>query len=108
MSKSNPIANLQMVPKCPMCDFKYEKDDIKMVDKKDGLINLHLSCRRCKSSVVMIVITGALGVTSISMITDATERDLGRMKGNSVRYDDVLEMHRFFQSKDDEPPALEK
>jgi hypothetical protein len=101
MSKSNPIANLQIMPKCPMCDFKYEKEDIKIVDKKEGLINLYLNCRRCKSSVVMLVVMGALGITSISMITDVTESDLEKMKGNSIRYDDVLEMHRFFQSNKD-------
>ncbi len=99
MSKSNSMPNLQIMTRCPMCDFKYEKEDVKIVDKKDGLITLYLKCNQCKSSLMMVIMTGALGITSISTMTDIVEDDLEKVKDSCVDYDDVLEMHKFLKNK---------
>ena len=72
---------------------------MKTVNKKDGMITLYLSCQRCKSSMMMAIMTGALGITSVSMMTDFTEDDLKRMEGGYIQYDDVLEMHKFLEGK---------
>ena len=98
MGKSNPIASLQIITNCPMCDFKYDKKDIKVIDKKDGLITVYLNCQKCKSSMVMAIMAGALGITSVSMMTDITEDDLKNMESNYVKHDDVLEMHKFLEN----------
>jgi len=99
MSKSNQTAGMQIVTKCPMCDFKYEKDDIKVMDGKEGMTTLYLGCKRCKSSVMMVIMTGALGITSVSMMSDIIEDDLKKIEGSCVEYDDVLEMHKFLKNK---------
>ena len=99
MGKSNPMASLQIITNCPMCDFKYDKKNIKMIDKKDGLITIYLNCQKCKSSMMMVIMTGALGITSVSMMTDITEDDLKNAENSHVEYDDVLEMHKFLKSK---------
>ncbi len=97
MSKSNPIVHI--VTKCPMCGLKYEKKDIKVISSKDGTVTLYLNCRRCKSSIVMVVVLGGLGITSVSMVTDIREDDFEKVNRECVKYDDVLEMHKFFQSQ---------
>ena len=99
MSKSNPAANLQIMTKCPMCDFKYDRSDIKIIDKKHETINLHLNCKQCGSSVMMVILTGVLGITSVSVVTDVTENDLKKIDGGCVQYDDVLEIHKFLENK---------
>lgn len=99
MSKSNPVPNLQIMTKCPMCDSSYEKEDIKVISKKDGTLSLYLSCKHCKSSVVMLLIMGNMGVTSISIPTDITEDDFEKVRqGEVVSYDDVLEMYKFLKN----------
>ena len=84
MGKSNPMASLQIITNCPMCDFKYDKKDIKMVNKKDGLITVYLSCQKCKSSMMMVIMTGALGITSVSMMTDISENDLKNIENSFI------------------------
>ena len=82
MSKSNSPANLQMVTNCPMCDFKYDgKKNIKIIDKKDGMVTFYLSCDQCKSSVIVAVMIEAFGITSISVMTDIVENDLKKIVG---------------------------
>ena len=99
MGKSHHMASLQIITNCPMCDFKYDKENIKMIDKKDGVIAIHLSCQKCKSSMMMVIMTGALGITSVSMMTDITKNDLKNIKNSYVEYDDVLEMHKFLEER---------
>lgn len=99
MPKSNPIANLQVITKCPMCDFKYDRNDIKVVDKKQETISLYLNCKQCKSSITMVILTGMLGVTSVSVMTDAMENDLKKIGNGYINYDDVLEIHKFLKNK---------
>lgn len=99
MPKSNPIANLQVITKCPMCDFKYDRNDIKVVDKKQETVSLYLNCKQCKSSITMVILAGMLGVTSISVMTDAVEDDLKKIGNSYINYDDVLEIHKFLKNK---------
>ena len=100
MSKSNPLASLQVVMNCPVCDFKYDsKKNIKMIDKKDGMITFYLTCDRCKSSVIAAIMTEAFGITSISVMTDITENDINKIDSGLIKYDDVLEMHKFLENK---------
>lgn len=92
------MASLQIITNCPMCDFKYDKENIKIIDKKDGLITVYLNCQKCKSSMVMAIMTGVLGITSVSMMTDINEDDLKNIENSRVEYDDVLEMHKFLKN----------
>lgn len=83
--------------KCPMCDFKYEKENIKIIDRKDGMMILYMNCKQCKSSLMMVIMTGAFGITSVSAMTDISEEDLEKIGDGCVNYDDVLEMHEFLE-----------
>lgn len=98
MAKSNPLPNVHIITKCPMCDFKYEKEDVKLIKKNEGAITLHLKCKQCRSSLMMLIMTGALGITSISAMTDMAEDDVEKVSGRKcISYDDVLEMHEFLK-----------
>jgi transcription elongation factor Elf1 len=99
MAKPNPISNVQIATKCPMCDFKFSKDDVKTIDSKEGATTFFLNCSKCRSSVMMVIMANALGITSISMVSDLMEKDLNKMEANCVEYDDVLEMHKFLKNK---------
>jgi len=98
MSKSNPVPNLQISTKCPMCSASYKQDDIKVINKDDGSLSIHLSCSHCKSSVVMLLMAGPMGVTTISIPTDITEEDFEKMRTDrAISCDDVLEMYKFLK-----------
>jgi len=97
MSKSNSVPNLQIMTKCPMCSASYKKDDIKVINKDDGSLSIYLSCSHCKSSVVMLLMVGPMGVTSISIPTDITEEDFEKISSAAISCDDVLEMYKFLK-----------
>ncbi len=82
-----------------MCSASYNKEDIKVINKNDGSLSIYLSCSHCKSAVVMLLMAGPMGVTSISIPTDITEEDLDKMDGRcAISCDDVLEMYKFLKN----------
>lgn len=84
--------------KCPMCSASYEKNDVKVINKNDGNLSVHLSCSHCKSSVVMLLIIGPAGVASISIPTDITEEDFEKIRNNdTISCNDVLAMYKFLK-----------
>lgn len=92
------MPNLQIMTKCPMCSASYQQEDIKVINKSDGTLSIYLSCSHCKSSVVMLLMVGPAGVTSISIPTDITEEDFDKIRtGDVISYDDVLEMYKFLK-----------
>ncbi len=99
MSKFNQTSGIQIMTKCPMCDFKYEKKDVRVINSKEGVVTLYLNCQNCRGSIMMLIMTGALGITSISMTSDIIEDDFENIEHGCVEYDDVLEMHKFLKNK---------
>lgn len=98
MSKTNPTPNLQIMTKCPMCSASYGQDDVKVINRNDGSLSVHLSCSHCKSAVVMLLLVGPAGVASISIPTDITPEDFEKVyKNDAIDSDDVLEMYKFLR-----------
>jgi len=99
MSNINPMQNLHIATKCPMCDSAYDQDDIKIIGKKNGTLSVYLNCKHCKSSIIVFVLMNQAGVTSVSVPTDITEEDFEKIRKNkAISYDDVLEMYKFLQN----------
>lgn len=98
MSKSNPTPNLQIMTKCPMCGASYKQEDIRVINKNDGSLSIHMSCSQCKSSTMMLLMLNPAGFASISIPTDITEEDFDKVTNcEAVGYDDVLEMYKFLR-----------
>lgn len=90
---------LKFINNCPLCGHKYDTNFFKVVDKKDGVMTLYLACPFCQSSVMIALTVNAMGMTSVSMITDITEKEIDNLKDrHAVSADDVLEFHAFLSS----------
>lgn len=101
MAEFYPITNLKFLAQCPLCNHAYSFKGVKVLSKKDDLIILHLTCQHCKGSVMVAVGFGVFGITSVSILTDATANDLDRFgELKSISADDVLEMHKFLENFD--------
>lgn len=57
---------------------------------------VHAECRQCKSSTVLMVLSGLMGmVTTIGMLTDMSRDDIERFwNAGEITSDDVLYVHR--------------
>ena len=87
--------------KCPICGFKYNLDQTKIVDSEqdeaysEARILIHSDCRKCKSSVMFNIEIKGPEVFSVGMVTDLTSQDSSKFQNQKpISMDEVIGMHK--------------
>lgn len=100
MERFYPNLDLKFFANCPLCNKHYNPKEIKIVDKKEGLIVLYFVCSHCKSAVVSSISAGALGIMAVSMITDLSVAEIGMIKSERIiSSDDILAIYNSLKNR---------
>ncbi|MFH1236538.1 MAG: hypothetical protein V1685_06435 [Parcubacteria group bacterium] len=92
---------LKLITYCPLCRTHYSIRDAKILEEREDSHLMHIVCRRCSSSILVLMLIGELGVSSVGMVTDLTSDDVLRFKGVlPVTDDDVLCLHEYLQQEE--------
>lgn len=68
------------------------------MEERDEAHLIHTECRKCGSSIVALVLTGAVGVSSVNLVTDLTGDEVLKFRRDGhVQTDDVLDVHLALQ-----------
>ena len=98
---SSSLENLRIISYCPLCNNHYNPQEANLLEEVDGAHLIHVSCNKCSSSIVAVIIAGGLGVSSIGLITDLTADDVMFFKASSpVSEDDVINAYEIAQKGD--------
>lgn len=85
---------LKLISYCPVCNNRYDQVEAKILEERDDAYLVHLKCRRCYSSVIALITAGALGVTSVGLITDLESTEVMKFRGQpNITADDVIKIH---------------
>lgn len=96
MEKFYPNLDLKFLANCPVCNCQYDPKEIKILDKKEGIVTIYFACAHCKNSIISAVNAGVLGVTAVSMITDLNIAEAEKIKDTpGLSSDDVLAIYDF-------------
>lgn len=88
------LEELKLVARCPLCEALYSPLAAKLLDQRDGAYLLHLRCQKCETAVVATVVTGAVGVSSLCLVTDLVSEDVKKFQdATPVQLDEVLDLH---------------
>jgi hypothetical protein len=85
--------------KCGACGQYYKEDCIEVIEHRDELWFLKVSCSSChvRSLVAAIIREDR----KVEVVTDLTEAELDKFRDvASVRVDDILDMHSFLKDFD--------
>ncbi|MBI2050843.1 MAG: hypothetical protein HYT31_03475 [Parcubacteria group bacterium] len=97
---SSSLENLRLISYCPLCSTHYNPSEAKVLEEKSGAHLIHVSCQKCSSSIVAVILTGGIGVSSVGLITDLTGEDVLRFKNaKPVSSDDVLEAYELTRQR---------
>lgn len=100
MERFYPNLDLKFFANCPLCNKRYNPQEIKIIDKKEGLVVLYFVCLHCKSAIVSSISAGVLGIMAVSMITDLTAAEVDMMKSEyKISTDDILEIYNSFKNR---------
>ena|SRR3990167_5500774 len=97
---SSSLENLRLISYCPLCSTHYNPSEAKVLEEKGGAHLIHVSCRKCSSSIVAVIMTGGIGVSSVGLITDLTGEDVLHFKdAKPVSSDDVIEAYELTRQR---------
>ncbi|MDO8558408.1 MAG: hypothetical protein Q7S09_04465 [bacterium] len=86
---------------CPMCGLGYDSGCIEMLRKGERFTVVHAECSRCRSSAILTILSGMLGmVTTMGMLSDLARADIERFwNASEITSDDVLNVHVFLEKR---------
>lgn len=91
----------RLLGKCPVCKALFHGEQSTLVERRGKSALFHIDCARCKSSVLLMVVSGPMNfMTTIGMLTDISKHDAERMKSQArVSTDDVLILHNYYKGR---------
>jgi hypothetical protein len=91
--------------KCASCGQNYEEDHIHIIEHRDELWFLRVSCASCRTSCLVAAIIRQDATPEI--VTDLTPEELKKFQDlKEIGEEDLLEMHRFLKDFNGDFPGL--
>lgn len=80
---------------CPLCRGAYSPRGIVVIEEADDNRLVHVTCPKCRVSLVAVVAVSPLGMSTVGMLTDLSAGDLKRLANRSaIAADDILAFHQ--------------
>lgn len=92
---------MKLISVCPLCDEHYNPTEAQLVGEAEDSHLLHITCRKCRNSIIALVIASAGGMSSVGLVTDLNFDEVVKFRTTQgVSEDDVLEMHGTLEDED--------
>ena len=96
-----PQEDLRLISYCPLCHTHFNPREAKVLDERGDSHLLHIECRCCRSSIVVLVLASELGISSVGLITDLKSDEVIKFKDlPEVSSDDVLDIYNELNQKE--------
>lgn len=106
MNKKNWSLNffgdgLKLISHCPICNAKHNILKAKVLEEKKGSHLIHVTCDKCKSSIIALVLSNPLGISSIGLVTDLDSEEVLKFKeGKNITPDEIIEFHKKLEKRE--------
>ena len=95
-NKNKPLPQMaSLVSYCPLCNASFSPRQAAVIGEGGDTQLLHISCNHCTSSIVLLLLIGEVGVSSVGLVTDLTGGEVLRFKNSeAVSSDDLIDLHQ--------------
>lgn len=91
---------LKLVSHCPVCERAAHGVDVRVLRVEGDTHTLHVTCRRCRTASLAMVVAAPPALTAVSVMTDVTAEDVQRLlRQGPVSVNDVIDMHAWIEGK---------
>ncbi len=101
MSQNNQALIRQIVAhvRCAVCGHHYGKSDIQVVDHRDKIWAMKVSCRECRTESLLLAVTENDGMRPIytDLLPDEWDRFIDEP---ALGIDDVIAVHEYLETYD--------
>lgn len=98
---------LRLVSYCPVCDMQYNNVEAKILGEDGDTRLVHVCCKKCRHSVLALVLVNQVGVSSVGLLTDLTYEDVLQFRSSKrVTVKDVIDIHTVLEDGTWKMPVL--
>lgn len=91
---------VKIVSYCPLCETQYNVKQAKILDEREDAQLLHITCVKCKSSVLAMILMNPMGISSVGLVSDLNSVEVGKFKKkNAISSDEVINFHKTLEKK---------
>lgn len=91
---------LPLLTHCPVCRCSYQQQKVEVIAEKISARLAHITCANCHNALLAIIVNGALGMSTVGMLTDLTANDARRLRsGQVISEDELLFFYKFLETK---------
>lgn len=89
---------LKFIGHCPICNQRYEENRAKLFAKRETANLVHITCGKCASNFIAMIVMLGQGLSSVGMVTDLSFEDAQKMyKTAPITVDEIIGGYQFFQ-----------
>lgn len=90
--------DMRVVQVCPVCQTSYYPWQAQVLEERQEAHLIYVECHKCGSGQVALIITSAVGVSTLGLVTDLTPGDVVKFtSSDQVSVDDVMEIHQLLE-----------
>ncbi|MFA6197670.1 MAG: hypothetical protein WC734_00750 [Patescibacteria group bacterium] len=91
--------NLKLITYCPLCNAHFSFSAAKVLEEREDAHLVHIQCQKCSSFIVALILTNAMGISTVGLITDLTSDDVSKFTNSSrLTVNDVIDLYQVTQS----------
>lgn len=89
---------LRLVSYCPVCETRYNQMEAKLLGEEGDTRLIYVNCRKCRHSVLALVLVNHVGASSVGLLTDLTYEDVVKFQAaKKVSINDVIDAHHILE-----------
>jgi hypothetical protein len=91
-------STVKFIGRCPICNTEYKPEAARFFAEQNSSRLLHITCEKCQSHFVAMVVFAGQGLSSVGAITDLNYEDVTRLyRLPAVSLDEVIGCHEFLK-----------
>jgi len=104
LTPKTPLDNwqeaLKLINRCPICSESYTPEKAKVFAKNETAHLVHITCEKCQSYFVAMILMMGQGLSSVGMVTDLNYEDIRRLnKLPAISTDEAIESYSAIQEE---------
>ena len=91
-------STVKFIGRCPISSTEYKQEAARFFAEQDSSRLLHITCNKCQSHFVAMIVIAGQGLSSVGMITDLNYEDALRLyRQSAVSLDEIINYHEFLK-----------
>lgn len=91
---------LKLINRCPICSHPYQSEQAKVFAKAAGASLVHLTCTKCQSYFVAMIVVMGQGLSSVGIVTDLNFADASRLyRAEALTTDEIIDGFQTIEDK---------